>query len=76
MNKISTYRGAYNPQEERYYKLSRSKIELYVNCKRCFYLDRKLKVAQPPGFPFNLNSAVENKSSVLRVHDLLKGLKV
>ena len=33
MNKISTYRGAYNPQEERYSKLSRSKIESYVSLK-------------------------------------------
>ena len=59
MSEIKTYRGAYNPEEERYYKLSRSKIESYISCKRCFYLDRKLKVAQPPGFPFNLNSAVD-----------------
>ena len=25
----------------------------------CFYIDRKLGVAQPPGFPFNINSAVD-----------------
>lgn len=56
---IKTYRGSYNPDEERYYKISRSKIESYMNCKRCFYLDRRLKVQQPPGFPFNLNSAVD-----------------
>ena len=59
MSEIKTYRGVYKPEEERYYKISRSKIESYVSCKRCFYLDRKLKVAQPPGFPFNLNSAVD-----------------
>ena len=28
--------------------------------KRCFYLDRKLGISRPPGFPFNLNSAVDN----------------
>ena len=54
------YRGKYNPIEDRFFKISRSKIESFVNCKRCFYLDRKLGVAQPPGFPFNLNSAVDN----------------
>ena len=59
MSELKTYRGVYKPEEERYYKISRSKIESYVSCKRCFYLDRKLKVAQPPGFPFNLNSAVD-----------------
>jgi len=41
------------------FKLSRSKIELFVDCPRCFYLDRKLGVGRPPGFPFALNSAVD-----------------
>ncbi|HVV15490.1 MAG TPA: PD-(D/E)XK nuclease family protein [Candidatus Paceibacterota bacterium] len=39
--------------------LSRSKIDLFLDCQRCFYLDNKLGVARPPGFPFNLNSAVD-----------------
>ena len=39
--------------------LSRSKIDLFLQCQRCFYLDNKLGVARPPGFPFNLNSAVD-----------------
>jgi hypothetical protein len=41
------------------FRLSRSKIDLFLNCQRCFYLDRKLGVGQPPGFPFSLNSAVD-----------------
>ena len=41
------------------FKLSRSKLELFTNCQRCFYLDRRLGVGQPPGFPFTLNSAVD-----------------
>jgi len=41
------------------WKLSRSKIDLYMQCARCFYVDNKLGVARPPGFPFNLNSAVD-----------------
>jgi CRISPR/Cas system-associated exonuclease Cas4 (RecB family) len=41
------------------YRLSRSKIDLYINCPRCFYLDRRLGVASPPGYPFSLNSAVD-----------------
>ena len=57
---MNYYRGKYNPNEERFFKLSRSKVESFVQCKRCFYLDRKLGIAQPPGFPFNLNSAVDN----------------
>jgi CRISPR/Cas system-associated exonuclease Cas4 (RecB family) len=41
------------------WRLSRSKIDLFMECPRCFYTDNKLGVARPPGFPFNLNSAVD-----------------
>lgn len=30
-----------------------------MNCPMCFYLDCRLGVARPPGFPFSLNSAVD-----------------
>ena len=49
----------YDPSSKDSFRLSRSKIDLFLNCPRCFYLDRKLGVAQPPGFPFSLNSAVD-----------------
>jgi len=42
------------------WKLSRSKIDLFLNCPRCFYLDNKLGVKRPPGYPFSLNSAVDH----------------
>ncbi|OGZ06587.1 MAG: hypothetical protein A2942_04520 [Candidatus Lloydbacteria bacterium RIFCSPLOWO2_01_FULL_50_20] len=42
------------------FRLSRSKIDLFLNCPRCFYIDNKLGVARPPGYPFNLNSAVDH----------------
>jgi hypothetical protein len=41
------------------WRLSRSKIDLFTECQRCFYIDNKLGTARPPGFPFNLNSAVD-----------------
>lgn len=41
------------------WRLSRSKIDLFVECPRCFYIDNKLGTARPPGYPFNLNSAVD-----------------
>lgn len=41
------------------FRLSRSKIDLFMECPRCFYVDNKLGVARPPGYPFNLNSAVD-----------------
>ena len=40
-------------------KISRSKIELFLECPRCFYLDVVKKVKRPPGFPFTLNNAVD-----------------
>ncbi len=30
-----------------------------MECPRCFYLDRRLGISRPTGFPFNLNSAVD-----------------
>lgn len=52
-------RGIYTPDSKEPFKLSRSKIDLFLQCPRCFYLDRKLGVGRPPGFPFALNSAVD-----------------
>jgi CRISPR/Cas system-associated exonuclease Cas4 (RecB family) len=52
-------RNIYNPESDDPFKLSRSKIELFTECERCFYLDRRLGVGRPPGFPFTLNSAVD-----------------
>ena len=52
-------RNLYNPEGEKPFKLSRSKVDNFVSCKRCFYIDRRLGVGQPPGFPFNINSAVD-----------------
>lgn len=52
-------RNLYNPQDTNLFKLSRSKIELFLDCPRCFYLDRRLGTGRPPGYPFALNSAVD-----------------
>lgn len=41
------------------WKLSRSKIDLFKECPRCFYIDNKLGVKRVPGFPFSINSAVD-----------------
>jgi len=41
------------------FRISRSKIELFMNCPRCFYMDLRLGVSQPPGYPFSLNNAVD-----------------
>ncbi len=52
-------RALFDPDSEKPFKLSRSKIDLFINCPRCFYFDRRLGVGRPPGFPFNLNNAVD-----------------
>lgn len=41
------------------WRLSRSKIELFNECPRCFYLDNKLGTARPRGPSFNINIAVD-----------------
>ena len=60
----------YQPLSPKPFKLSRSKIELYTQCPKCFYLDRRLGVGRPPGFPFALNSAVD--SLLKKEFDLLR----
>lgn len=52
-------RNLYNPDSDKPFKLSRSKVDNFINCQRCFYIDRRLGVGHPPGFPFNINSAVD-----------------
>src|SRR6056297_908410 len=56
----------YNPRRSSSYnyggknwRLSRSKIDLFLECRRCFYIDNKLGTKRPPGYPFSLNSAVD-----------------
>ncbi|MCP4252073.1 MAG: PD-(D/E)XK nuclease family protein [Candidatus Scalindua sp.] len=52
-------RNIFDPKGQKPFKLSRSKIDLFLECPRCFYIDRRLGVGRVPGFPFNLNSAVD-----------------
>jgi len=49
----------FEPGSSEPFALSRTKVELFMKCPRCFYLDRRLGIPRPPGFPFNLNSAVD-----------------
>jgi len=52
-------KGLYDPLSKEFFKLSRSKLESFLRCARCFYLDRRLGVGHPPGYPFSLNIAVD-----------------
>lgn len=61
-----TYTYRYNPNRKAEWnyggakwRLSRSKLDFFIECERCFYLDNKLGTKRP-GFPsFNLNLAVD-----------------
>jgi CRISPR/Cas system-associated exonuclease Cas4 (RecB family) len=53
-------RNIFDPIDQKPFKLSRSKIDQFINCPRCFYIDRRLGTVTPPGYPFNLNSAVDH----------------
>jgi hypothetical protein len=52
-------RNLYEPGSSKPFKLSRSRLEGFIECPRCFYFDRRLGIDKPPSFPFTLNSAVD-----------------
>lgn len=41
------------------FNISRSKIDLFLECPQCFYLDRKLGISRPDMPGWSLNSAVD-----------------
>jgi CRISPR/Cas system-associated exonuclease Cas4 (RecB family) len=49
----------YRPGQKTVFKLSRSKIELFTQCPRCFWLDARLKIKRPNGPPFQINKAID-----------------
>jgi RecB family exonuclease len=53
-------RGIFDPASKEPFKISRSKIELYTQCPRCFYMDVRLGLSRPSTPPYTLNSAVDN----------------
>ncbi len=64
----SQYTSRYNPKRSsnwnyggNNWKLSRSKIELFTNCQRCFYIDNKLGAKRPSMPSFLINTAVDTQ---------------
>jgi hypothetical protein len=55
--KAPTARNLYNSSV--FFKMSRTKLELFLKCSRCFYLDCKLGIKRPEGYPFTLNNTVD-----------------
>ena len=50
----------FDPNSSKVFTLSRSRIDNFIECHRCFYLTNRIGIARPPSFPFNLNNAVDN----------------
>src|SRR3989344_1603970 len=82
--KIRTH-NLYEPKAKQPFRISRGKIEMYLECPRCFYLDRRLGVPRPdmPGFSLNIavDALLKKEFDIHRVaqtaHPLMKayGLK-
>jgi CRISPR/Cas system-associated exonuclease Cas4 (RecB family) len=49
----------YKPGQTEPFKVSRSKIELFMQCPRCFWLDVRLKITRPSSPPFNINKTID-----------------
>lgn len=49
----------YQPGQAAAFKVSRSKIELFMQCPRCFWLDVRLKITRPSSPPFNINKTID-----------------
>ena len=63
---MTEFKKSYNPNRSgdwnyggKKWRLSRSKIDLFIECPRCFYLDNKLGTGRPRGPAFTLNVAVD-----------------
>ena len=52
-------RELFVPDSPEPFRMSRTKIDLFLECPRCFYLDRKLGIGRPNTPPFTLNVAVD-----------------
>lgn len=52
-------RGLFDPASDKPFKVSRSGIESFLECPRCFYLNNRLGIRRPSGPPFNINTLVD-----------------
>ncbi len=74
----------YNPKSIDLFRLSRTRLELFFECPRCFYLDRRLGVGRPdmPGFSLNiavdalLKKEFDSHRAAGTAHPLMKKYKI
>jgi len=85
MNKFKQRkRNLYSLNSKYPFRISRSKIDLFLECPRCFYLDRRLGLGRPSMPGWALNSAVDallkHEFDLLRkkgqAHELMKQYKI
>lgn len=77
-------RNLYDSKSKIPFRISRGKIDLFLECPRCFYLDRRLGLGRPSMPGWALNSAVDqllkNEFDLLRKngerHELMKLYKI
>ena len=53
------YRGIYSKKAKGPFRISRSKIELFQQCQRCFWLETVKGIKRPDSPPFNINKAID-----------------
>ena len=58
-NPKKSSRYLFKPESKEPHKISRSKIDLFIECPRCFYLGERLGVKRPSMPGFTLNIAVD-----------------
>jgi hypothetical protein len=59
MSASKSRKKLFDPSSTEPFPLSRSKLEFWIKCPRCFWLDRRLGIS-PPGLPsMMLNRAVD-----------------
>ena len=59
----------YNPESDNTFNISRSKVDDFLKCEKCFLNDRCGGIIPPGQFPFNLNIAVdENLKQAFDIH--------
>jgi hypothetical protein len=85
MNKYKKrQRNLYNSKSKNPFRISRSKIDLFLECLRCFYLDRKIGLGRPgiPGWALNstVDALLKNEFDLLRkkgqAYKLMKQYKI
>ena len=57
--KLKWEKGRYQPGQKEPYTISRSKIERFTECPRCFWLEARFGIGRPDMPSFTLNNAVD-----------------